>query len=50
MTHERHIYQTAAHMDMLTMCAYPPSQNTLPRDVCFVVLHIYHKLILQVKN
>ena len=37
MPHWRHIYATAYAMVMDTMCAYPPSQHTLPQWKC--VLH-----------
>ena len=33
-THGWHIYATAYDMDMDTMCAYPPSQHTLPHWKC----------------
>ena len=34
MPHGRHIYATAADMDMATICAYPPSQHALPYWKC----------------
>ena len=34
MPHGRHIYQTGYDVDMAKICAYPPSQHTLPHWKC----------------